>query len=139
MVVNSGFGVQLRANANEGQQLLQVVDLERDSRAWWSCRTCISLRRRAPRSAPLFGRKPNRSGGWALYVSGGFENRIWRLTIHSRALPARSPRRTDSRTDLLKADAIELAGMAPGSADRHVQPRARAALPNGSRHQLGRA
>jgi hypothetical protein len=27
VVVNSGFGVQLRADANEGQQLLQVVDL----------------------------------------------------------------------------------------------------------------
>ena len=36
----------------------------------------------SPQSAnvgAVFARKPGRDGTWTLYVSGGFENRIWRL------------------------------------------------------------
>src|SRR5215203_5375447 len=115
VVVNSGFGVQLRADANEGQQLLQVVDL--------AARPVPAVVQDvyfpAPQSASVgavFGRKPNRSGGWPLYVSGGFENRIWRLTFTPGATrPITPPHGLDDGP--LKADAIELAGMAPGTAD----------------------
>ena len=115
VVINSGFGVQLQAGANEGQQLLQVVDL--------AARPVPAVVQDvyfpSPQSASVgavFGRKPNRSGGWPLYVSGGFENRIWRLTFTPGA-----PRPITPAHGLadgpLKADTIELAGMAPGTED----------------------
>jgi YVTN family beta-propeller protein len=115
VVVNSGFGVQLRADANEGQQLLQVVDLA----ARPAPAVIQEVHFPSPQSASVgavFGRKPNRSGEWPLYVSGGFENRIWRFTFTPGA-----PRPITPAHGLddgpLKADTIELAGMTPDTAD----------------------
>jgi len=115
VVVNSGFGVQLRADANKGQQLLQVVDL--------AARPVPAVVQDvyfpAPQSATVgavFGRKPNRSGGWPLYVSGGFENRIWRFTFTAGAPRPIAPAH-GLEDGPLKTDTIELAELAPGTAD----------------------
>src|ERR671913_2643198 len=115
VVVNSGFGVQLRTDANEGQQLLQVVDLA----ATPVPAVIQDLYFPSPQSATVgavFGRKPNRSGAWPLYVSGGFENRIWRLTFTPGAPHPITPAH-GLDDGPLKADTIELAGMAPDTAD----------------------
>jgi DNA-binding beta-propeller fold protein YncE len=118
VVVNSGYGVQVRRGANEGQQLLQVVDLN----ATPAPTVVQEVHFPSPQSAnvgAVFGRKPGGGGRWPLYVSGGFENRIWRLKFTPGAsLPITPANGLDEGP--LKADAIELAGMAPGSPDSTI-------------------
>ena len=94
----------------------------------------------SPQSATVgavFGRKPNRSGAWPLYVSGGFENRIWRLKFTPGA-PAADHARARTRGRPAEGDTIELAGMAPGSADATYNGGREPLYPDGSWHQLGR-
>ena len=115
VVVNSGYGVQRRARTNEGQQLLQVLDLNATPAP-----LCIQeVYFPSPQSVTVgavFGMKPNGSGAWPLYVSGGFENRIWRLGFTPGApLPIAPAHGIDDGP--LTANAIPLARMAPDSAD----------------------
>ena len=114
VVVNSGYGVQLRADANEGQQLLQVVDLAAKPTA----AVVQEVYFPSPQSAnvgAVFARKPDRHGTWTLYVSGGFENRIWRLGFTpGAATPIAPAHGLDDGP--LKADSIDLTPMAPDSA-----------------------
>ena len=117
VVVNSGYGVQLRADANEGQQLLQVVDLARDARACGRAGGVFPVAAERQRRSRVRDASRTGSGAWPLYVSGGFENRIWRLTLHAGRTHARSRPAHGLDDGPLKADAIELAGMAPDSAD----------------------
>jgi YVTN family beta-propeller protein len=115
VVVNSGYGVQYAARRNKGQQLLQVVDLAASPAPVIVQEVYFP----SPQSAnvgAVFGRKPNRGGNWRLYVSGGFENRIWRFTFRpGEPAPVTPAHGLDDGP--LRADAIELAGMAPGTAD----------------------
>ena len=114
VVVNSGYGVQLAARANEGQQLLQVIDLNATPAV-----VVQEVYFPSPQSANVgatFGRKPSGRGVWALYVSGGFENRVWRLRFTpGAALPLAPAHGLEDGP--FEADAIELAAMAPDSAD----------------------
>ncbi len=115
VIVNSGYGVQLRAHTNEGQQLLQVVDLG----ATPAPAVVQEVYFPSPQSTnvgAVFATKPNGKGAWPLYVSGGFENRIWRLTFTPGApTPIAPAHGLDDGP--FKGDAIELADMAPDSAD----------------------
>ena len=115
VVVNSGYGVQLRARTNEGQQLLQVIDLN----AAPAPVVVQDVYFPSPQSATVgavFGTKPNGSGTWHFYVSGGFENRIWRLEFTPGApLPLAPAHGIDDGP--LTAKTIPLADMAPDSAD----------------------
>ena len=114
VVVNSGYGVQLRADANEGQQLLQVVDLA----AKPTPVVVQDVYFPSPQSAnvgAVFARKPDRHGTWTLYVSGGFENRIWRLRFTPGATTPIAPAH-GLDDGPLKADSVDLTPMARDSA-----------------------
>jgi YVTN family beta-propeller protein len=75
IAVNSGFGVQFSAATNRAQQSLTVIDL--------ASRPPVAVQNvyfPAPQSAnvgAVFGPRPRPDGSWPLYVSGGFENKVW--------------------------------------------------------------
>jgi len=75
IAVNSGYGVQFNAAANRGQQSLAVIDL--------NAKPAVVIQNvyfPSPQSVNVgvvFSPKPQEDGSYALYVSGGFENKIW--------------------------------------------------------------
>lgn len=75
IAVNSGYGVQFNAAANRGQQSLAVIDLNAKPAA-----VIQNVYFPSPQSANVgvvFSPKVQEDGSYALYVSGGFENKIW--------------------------------------------------------------
>ena len=75
LAVNSGYGVQFNAAANRGQQSLAVIDLNAKPAA-----VIQNVYFPSPQSVNVgvvFSPAPQEDGSYALYVSGGFENKIW--------------------------------------------------------------
>ena len=75
IAVNSGYGVQFNAAANRGQQSLAVIDLNLKPAA-----VIQNVYFPSPLSVNVgvvFAPKADDGGSYALYVSGGFENKIW--------------------------------------------------------------
>ena len=73
--VNSGYGIQFNAAGNRGQQSLSVIDLNAKPAA-----VVQNVYFPSPQSVNVgvvFSAAPNDDGSYALYVSGGFENKIW--------------------------------------------------------------
>jgi YVTN family beta-propeller protein len=73
--VNSGYGIQFNAAANRGQQSLSVIDLNAKPAA-----VVQNVYFPSPQSVNVgvvFSPQPQDDGSYALYVSGGFENKIW--------------------------------------------------------------
>jgi len=74
--VNSGFGVQFSAATSREQQSISVLDLN----AQPSPRVIQNVYFPSPQSAQVgaaFSPTPDPTGAYTLYVSGGFENKIW--------------------------------------------------------------
>src|SRR5215813_13542713 len=75
LAVNSGYGVQFNAAANRGQQSIAVIDL--------NAKPAVVVQNvyfPSPQSVNVgvvFSPVPHEDGSHALYVSGGFENKIW--------------------------------------------------------------
>ena len=75
IAVNSGYGVQFNAAANRGQQSLAVIDL--------NAKPAVVIQNvyfPSPQSVNfgvVFAPTAQEDGSYALYVSGGFENKIW--------------------------------------------------------------
>ncbi len=75
IAVNSGYGIQFNAAANRGQQSLSVIDLNAKPAA-----VVQNVYFPSPQSVNVgvvFAPSPQEDGSYALYVSGGFENKIW--------------------------------------------------------------
>src|ERR1051325_7256750 len=73
--VNSGYGVQFNAAANRGQQSLSVIDLNAKPAA-----VVQNVYFPSPQSVNVgvvFSPVAQDDGAFDLYVSGGFENKIW--------------------------------------------------------------
>jgi DNA-binding beta-propeller fold protein YncE len=76
IAVNSGFGVQFNAASNRGQQSLAVIDLKASP----SAEVIQNIYFPSPQSVNVgvtFSPEPETDGSYSLYVSGGFENKIW--------------------------------------------------------------
>jgi YVTN family beta-propeller protein len=74
--VNSGYGIQFSAATNPEQQSLSVLDLN----AQPAPAVIQNVYFPSPQSAQVgaaFSPEPDSSGAYTLYVSGGFENKIW--------------------------------------------------------------
>jgi YVTN family beta-propeller protein len=74
--VNSGYGIQFSAATNHGQQSISVLDLN----AQPGPRVIQNVYFPSPQSAQVgaaFSPAADPSGAYTLYVSGGFENKIW--------------------------------------------------------------
>jgi YVTN family beta-propeller protein len=76
LVVNSGYGIQFSADTNEAQQSIAVIDLNAGPEPL----VIQNVYFPSPQSANVglvFSRLPRADGSSELYVSGGFENKIW--------------------------------------------------------------
>ena len=75
IAVNSGYGIQFNAAANLGQQSLSIIDLT----AKPAPAVIQNVFFPSPQSANVgvvFASQPD-AGSYAMYVSGGFENKVW--------------------------------------------------------------
>jgi YVTN family beta-propeller protein len=76
VVVNSGYGVQFREGTNKAQQSLAVVDLNGSPEP----AVIQNVYFPTPQSANTglaFAPRPAADGTFVMYVSGGFENKVW--------------------------------------------------------------
>ena len=76
VAVNSGFGVQFNAASNRGQQSLAVIDLNASpgpvvvQNVYFPSPQSVNV-------GVVFSPVPEADRSYSLYVSGGFENKIW--------------------------------------------------------------
>ena len=86
IAVNSGYGVQFNAASNRGQQSLSVIDLNLKPAA-----VVQNVYFPSPQSVNVgvvFAPHAEEDGSHLLYVSGGFENKIWIFRFSpSRQIP----------------------------------------------------
>ena len=88
--VNSGYGIQFSAATNPRQQSLSVLDLN----AQPGPQVIQNVYFPSPQSAQVgaaFSPEPDPSGAYTLYVSGGFENKIWIFRFRPRDPQPLSP------------------------------------------------
>ncbi|HTG87571.1 MAG TPA: hypothetical protein VL907_11075, partial [Pyrinomonadaceae bacterium] len=81
IAVNSGYGVQFSAAGNRGQQSLAVIDLNANPAA-----VIQNVYFPSPQSVNVgvvFSPRAEADGSHLLYVSGGFENKIWIFRFHA--------------------------------------------------------
>ena len=84
LVVNSGFGVQFGQETNRAQQSIAVIDLTASPEPV----VIQNVYFPTPQSANVgmaFASAPAADGTFALYVSGGFENKIWIFRFDPKA------------------------------------------------------
>jgi YVTN family beta-propeller protein len=113
IAVNSGYGVQLNARSNEGQQLLQVIDLAAQP-APTVVQTVYFPTPQSVNVGVAFGRKADSAGAWPLYASGGVQDRVWLFTFTPGAAAPLSPG-NDASGKPVSAPSISLSSVAPGS------------------------
>lgn len=75
VVVNSGYGVQFDAASNKGQQSLAVIDL--NSRPPVVTQNVYFPEPQSANVGAVFSKGTDSEGSYTLYVSGGFENKVW--------------------------------------------------------------
>ncbi len=116
VVVNSGYGVQFDAASNKGQQSLSVIDLSLRPPA-----VTQHVYFPAPQSAnvgAVFTQKPDREGFYRLFVSGGFENKVWMFDFYPKTAKPISPY-SDGPDTKVEARSIDVSSFAT----RPVDPR----------------
>src|SRR5215216_4690284 len=134
--VNSGYGLQFNAAGNRGQQSLSVIDLNAKPAA-----VVQNVYFPSPQSVNvgvLFSPKPQDDGSYALYVSGGFENKIWIFRFQPENKTPITPASPGPNTNV-EASFIDVSGFASAAnsprynADRApVYPTGIAITPNGN-------
>jgi YVTN family beta-propeller protein len=84
LVANSGFGVQFSEDTNKAQQSIAVIDLNAQPEP-----TVIqNVYFPTPQSANVgvaFSKAAGADGSYSLYVSGGFENKVWIFRFDPKA------------------------------------------------------
>ena len=107
--VNSGYGIQFNAAANRGQQSLSVIDLNAKPAA-----VVQNVYFPSPQSVNVgvvFSPQPQDDGSYALYVSGGFENKIWIFRFQPENQTPVTPASPGPNTTV-EAPAIDVSGFA---------------------------
>ncbi len=107
--VNSGYGIQFNAAANRGQQSLSVIDLNAKPAA-----VVQNVYFPSPQSVNVgvvFSPAPQDDGSYALYVSGGFENKIWIFRFEAENQTPITPASPGPNTNV-EAPFIDVSGFA---------------------------
>ncbi len=84
LVVNSGYGVQFSADTNQAQQSIAVIDLNATPESV----VIQNIYFPTPQSANVglaFSPTAGADGNFGMYVSGGFENKIWIFRFDPKA------------------------------------------------------
>ena len=109
LAVNSGYGLQFNAAGNRGQQSIAVIDLNAKPAA-----VVQNLYFPSPQSVNVgvaFARTPHDDGSFALYVSGGFENKIWIFRFQADSQTPITPASPGPNTTI-EAPFIDVSGFA---------------------------
>ncbi len=107
VVVNSGYGIQFNAATNRAQQSLAVIDLQLDPPA-----VVQNVYFPSPQSVTVgaaFGPRGS-DDSFPLYVSGGFQNRIWVFRFVPGAARPIAPA-SDGPDSQVTAPSIDVASM----------------------------
>ena len=90
IAINSGYGIQFSAATNEGQQSLAVIDLEAEpapiviQNVYFPTPQSVNV-------GAAFSPRPAPDGSYTLYVSGGYENKIWMFRFRPKVAVPLSP------------------------------------------------
>ena len=107
--VNSGYGIQFNSAGNRGQQSLSVIDLNAKPAA-----VVQNVYFPSPQSVNVgvvFSPVPQDDGSYALYVSGGFENKIWIFRFQAENQTPITPASPGPNTNV-EAPFIDVSGFA---------------------------
>jgi DNA-binding beta-propeller fold protein YncE len=118
VAVNSGHGIQFSASTNRAQQSLAVVDLN----ARPAPVVVQNIYFPTPQSANVgvvFAPHAETDGTYALYVSGGVENKIWVFKYDPVGRPPITPASWGANTKV-EAPAIDVSSFATTPADKRI-------------------
>src|SRR6266852_5992366 len=90
LVVNSGYGVQFSKNTNEAQQSIAVIDLNAAPEPL----VIQDIYFPSPQSVNVglaFSPTADADGNFEMYVSGGFENKVWIFRFNPKAVAPVQP------------------------------------------------
>src|ERR1700752_16881 len=110
VAVNSGYGIQFNASTNRGQQSLGIIDLN----AKPAPAVVQNVYFPSPQSVNVgvvFDHQPDQDGFYSLYVSGGFENKIWIFRFSPTGQPPITPGSPGPATNV-EAPFIDVSGFA---------------------------
>ena len=110
ITVNSGFGIQFNAASNRGQQSLAVVDLN-TSPAPLVVQNVYFPSPQSVNVGVVFSPAADDDGSYALYVSGGFENKIWVFRFQPRNQNPITPTSPGPNT-IVEAPFVDVSGFA---------------------------
>ena len=82
IAVNSGYGIQFNVSGNRGQQSMAVIDL--NAKPAGVIQNVYFPSPQSVNVGVVFSPRPEPDGSHLLYVSGGFENKIWIFRFHPR-------------------------------------------------------
>jgi len=108
--VNSGYGVQFSGTGNKGQQSISVIDLDATN----GPAVIQNVYFPSPQSVNVgvaFAQKSDADGSYELYVSGGFENKIWIFNFAPNSKIPITPRSSGPETKV-EAPFIDVSGFA---------------------------
>ncbi|HXI89299.1 MAG TPA: bifunctional YncE family protein/alkaline phosphatase family protein [Blastocatellia bacterium] len=136
IAVNSGYGVQFNSATNKAQQSLAVIDLNARpapaviQNVWFPTPQSVNV-------GLVFAPRAEQDGTFALYASGGVENKIWVFRFRPGAIVPVTPPSHGPNT-LVEAPFIEVNGFAtsansPRYNDNHapIYPTGLAISPDG--------
>jgi YVTN family beta-propeller protein len=109
VAVNSGYGLQFSEATNKAQQSLAVIDLSLRPPA-----VIQNVYFPTPQSAnvgAVFSPRADAEGFYRLYVSGGFENKVWAFRFRPGDATPVTPTSPGPDTEV-KADSIDVSGLA---------------------------
>src|SRR6266852_6355894 len=124
LVVNSGFGVQFSADTNDAQQSIAVIDLNAAPEPL----VIQNVYFPEPQSANVglaFSPTADANGNFEMYVSGGFENKVWVFRFDPKA-PAPIQPESPGPDSKVKAPSFEI--RKPGEVSRADYNKGKAAL-----------
>ena len=114
VVVGSGFGLQFDAATNRAQQSLAVIDLS--ARPPSVTQNVYFPKPQSAGVGAVFSPRPDASGRYTLYVSGGFENKVWTFDFRPDRSKPISPTSDGPDTEVT-ASFIDVTGLAARPAD----------------------
>jgi YVTN family beta-propeller protein len=124
LVINSGFGVQFSEETSRAQQSIAVIDLNASPEPV----VIQNVYFPSPQSANVglaFSPAASADGKFTLYVSGGFENKIWIFQFDPKAAAPVQPGSNGPDTKV-QAPSFEISN--PGEASRADYNKGKAAL-----------
>ncbi|MCI0487818.1 MAG: hypothetical protein L0229_14595 [Blastocatellia bacterium] len=110
IAVNSGYGIQFNAATNRSQQSLAVIDLN----ARPAPAVVQNVYFPSPQSVNVgaaFAPRPDSTGAYTLYASGGFENKIWMFRFRPGAQTPLTPTSPGPNT-IVEAPFIDVSAFA---------------------------